>query len=57
MQEQAKGFFGSLFDLSFKHFVTLKIIKVLYVAVMAFFGWRVCCWRPPPSRYPRRSQR
>ena len=26
-----KGFFGSLFDLSFSEFITTKIIKVLYV--------------------------
>lgn len=25
-----KGFFGSLFDFSFRHFVTLKFIKVIY---------------------------
>lgn len=28
---QAKGFFGSLFDFSFNHFVTPIIIRVLYV--------------------------
>ncbi len=38
MQDRAKGFFGSLFGLSFKHFVTAKIIKVAYVAAMALSG-------------------
>ena len=27
---EVKGFFGSLFDLSFNDFITTKIIKVLY---------------------------
>ena len=31
---EVKGFFGSLFDLSFNDFVTTKIIKVLYVIIM-----------------------
>ena len=38
MQDEAKGFFGSLFDLSFKHFVTPKIITVAYVAAMTLSG-------------------
>jgi len=29
--EESKGFFGSLFDLSFTSFVTSKVIKFLYV--------------------------
>lgn len=29
--ETTKGFFAGLFDFSFKHFITIKIIKVLYV--------------------------
>ena len=28
---EAKGFFGALFDFSFKHYVTPKIAKVVYV--------------------------
>jgi hypothetical protein len=33
-QLDAKGFFQSLLDVSFTHFVTTKIIKVLYVLAM-----------------------
>lgn len=29
--ETTKGFFAGLFDLSFRHFITIRIIKVLYV--------------------------
>jgi len=32
--EHAKGFFGSLFDISFTSFITSKIIKFLYVLLM-----------------------
>ena len=41
--EEAKGFFGALFDFSFTEFVTTKIIKVLFAlaiigsAIMAVF--------------------
>ena len=31
MDMNARGFFSSLFDLSFQEFITTKIIKVLYV--------------------------
>jgi hypothetical protein len=31
---ESKGFFGALFDFSFKSFVTTKIIKVLYVLIL-----------------------
>jgi len=31
---QNKGFFASLFDLSFRSFITLRFIKVLYVILM-----------------------
>ena len=31
----AKGFLGSLFDLSFENFITIRIIKWLYVAIIA----------------------
>jgi len=33
-----KGFFGSLFDLSFKEFVTIRIIKVLFVLAIIASG-------------------
>jgi uncharacterized protein DUF4282 len=33
-----KGFFGSLFDISFESFITTKIVKVLYVLSMVIFG-------------------
>jgi hypothetical protein len=33
-----KGFFGSLFDISFKNIITPKIIKVLYVLAMIVIG-------------------
>lgn len=33
-----KGFFGSLFDLSFSSLVTTKIIKVLYVLALIVIG-------------------
>lgn len=31
---EAKGFFGALFDFSFTHFVTPKIVKVVYILAM-----------------------
>lgn len=31
-----KGFFGSLFDLSFRHFVTGKVVSFLYVVSLIF---------------------
>jgi len=36
--EQSKGFFGSLFDISFTSFVTGKIIKFLYVLAIIALG-------------------
>jgi hypothetical protein len=33
-----KGFFGSLFDMSFSEFITTKIIKFLYVLSIIFIG-------------------
>lgn len=33
-----KGFFGSLFDLSFKEFVTTRIIKVLFILAIIGSG-------------------
>ncbi len=37
--ETEKGFFGQLFDLSFKSFITVKIIKLLYI--LAILGWGI----------------
>jgi hypothetical protein len=31
---EAKGFFGTLFDLSFSEFITTKLIKVLYILLL-----------------------
>jgi len=38
-----KGFFGSLFDFSFEHFVTPIIVKIVYVLALAalVLGWLV----------------
>ena len=33
-----KGFFGSLFDVSFSSLITTKVIKVLYVLSMVLIG-------------------
>ena len=33
-----KGFLGSVFDFSFTHFVTTKIIKVIFIILMVFAG-------------------
>ncbi len=33
-----KGFFGSLFDLSFTDFVTIRIIKILFVIAIILSG-------------------
>jgi hypothetical protein len=35
---QAKGFFASLFDFSFKSFITLRFIKVLYIVIIVLAG-------------------
>jgi len=32
--EDVKGFFGSLFDLRFKNFITPKLISVLYILML-----------------------
>lgn len=32
--DEAKGFIGALFDLSFSNFITIKMIKVLYIIVI-----------------------
>lgn len=41
-----KGFFGSLFDFSFSHFITPKIVKIAYVIstvllALAFLGYLI----------------
>lgn len=38
MQPESKGFFASLFDLSFSSLITTKIIKVLYVITLVLIG-------------------
>jgi uncharacterized membrane protein len=38
MMEDTKGFFGSLFDLSFKSLIAMRIIKVLYVLAIILIG-------------------
>ena len=35
---ETKGFFATLFDMSFSDFVTLKLIKVLYIIGIVFAG-------------------
>lgn len=42
-QPSAKGFFGSLFDFGFNHFVTPIIVKVVYVLALValVIGWLV----------------
>ncbi len=32
MDGRQKGFFGSLFDRSFRHFVTGRVVKLLYAS-------------------------
>jgi uncharacterized membrane protein len=39
MMQDRKGFFGSLFDLSFTSLVTTRIIKVLYVLAIILIGF------------------
>lgn len=36
--EQAKGFFGALFDFSFSSYITLKFIKLIYVVATVLIG-------------------
>jgi hypothetical protein len=38
VQSETKGFFGSLFDISFSSLITTKIIKVLYVLTLILIG-------------------
>ncbi len=37
-QQSASNFFGKLFDLNFNEFITLSIIKVIYVLLIVFAG-------------------
>lgn len=36
--EDAKGFFGALFDFSFGSYITLKFIKLIYIVATALIG-------------------
>lgn len=35
---EQKGFFGALFDFSFDNFITPKLVKVLYILVLALIA-------------------
>lgn len=37
-QDKPKGFFKSLFDFSFTHFITPRIVKLLYALAIAWAG-------------------
>jgi hypothetical protein len=39
-----KGFFGSLFDLTFQHYVIPKLLKVIYVIVIVLSGLAALIW-------------
>lgn len=39
-----KGFFKSLFDVSFSSFVTTKVIKVIYVLTLVWIGLVAVAW-------------
>lgn len=39
--DDAKGFFGALFDFSFSSYITLKFIKLIYVVVTVVIGLMV----------------
>jgi hypothetical protein len=39
-----KGFFKSLFDLSFSSFVTTKVVKVIYVLTLVWIGLWAVAW-------------
>lgn len=36
--EEQKGFLGALFDFSFSDFITIKLIKILYILGIIFSG-------------------
>ena len=44
MQEEARGFFKSLFDISFTSLITTRIIKVLYVLSLIGIGLFYLVW-------------
>lgn len=37
-QDQAKGFFGALFDFGFNHFITPMIVKFVYILATVALG-------------------
>lgn len=39
-----KGFFGALFDVSFEHFVTPILVKVVYILAMVALGIVLLVW-------------
>lgn len=41
---EEKGFFGSLFDLTFQHYVIPKLLKVIYVIVIVLSGLGALIW-------------
>jgi hypothetical protein len=41
---ESRGFFASLFDLSFTSFVTIKFAKVIYIVLMAFIALGYVFW-------------
>lgn len=43
-QQDAKGFFGALFDLSFATFITPKVVKVAYALAIAIIGIALAFW-------------
>ena len=42
--EEQKGFLGALFDFSFSDFITLKLIKILYILGIIFSGIATIMW-------------
>ncbi len=49
VKDEAKGFFASLMDFSFEHFITPKVIKLVYAVallwvVVATFMWLGYCF-------------
>ena len=43
-ETEVKGFFGSLFDLTFQHYVIPKLLKVIYVIVIVLSGLGALIW-------------
>jgi len=43
-QPPRKGFFGSLFDFSFEHFVTPMLVKVVYIVAIVGLGLGWVIW-------------